>query len=589
MSKDKELYDKYAVVVCGPGGCGKSCITNRYISQVFTDEYDPTIEDYYSKEISIDGKEGVIEILDTAGQEEYSYMRDRYMRSGQGFICVYSITDRNSFEDVKKYKKKLWIIKDTDESQKIPFILVGNKLDLADQQRKVSKEEGEEFAKSFGAVFFESSAKDDINVDIIFESIVREIRKDRDAKGYKLEKTQKPGEDMRRKLIEKFSRWGFKEKTKQMVNKVVGGLKKAFSHSSDKSSSSNSSAGSNSSSNGTSSAGNVNSVSLPSFSQPELSQQPQPKQTASSWAKQDDSEDKAELQRSMEEETASMKVDDRIISDLDDILSDLETFGFDQTNSVKASPVPVKIVSSQSQPQQQQQQRQQQRQQPQQQSQSQPPQQQQQQQPQQQQQRQQPQQQQQRQPQQQQQQQQRQPQQQQQQQQRQPQQQSQQTTTTTRIPLKMSSKQPPRAANALMAQPEPQSLSSSSSDNSNNNGGGSAPGGNYSTIPAANRGRKIEDFIQVPWYYAQMSSDEAHELLISEPNGTFLARSSSQANCIAISYKDSDGIPQKGLVAYDLSIPSFWMVADPDTKASSLVDLVELLHVSLQRPLIMHR
>jgi len=550
MSKDKELYDKYAVVVCGPGGCGKSCITNRYISQVFTDEYDPTIEDYYSKEISIDGKEGVIEILDTAGQEEYSYMRDRYMRSGQGFICVYSITDRNSFEDVKKYKKKLWIIKDTDESQKIPFILVGNKLDLADQQRKVSKEEGEEFAKSFGAVFFESSAKDDINVDIIFESIVREIRKDRDAKGYKLEKTQKPGEDMRRKLIEKFSRWGFKEKTKQMVNKVVGGLKKAFSHSSDKSSSSNSSAGSNSSSNGTSSAGNVNSVSLPSFSQPELSQQPQPKQTASSWAKQDDSEDKAELQRSMEEETASMKVDDRIISDLDDILSDLETFGFDQTNSVKASPVPVKIVSSQSQPQQQQQQRQQQRQQPQQQSQSQQPQQ---------------------------------------QQQRQPQQQSQQTTTTTRIPLKMSSKQPPRAANALMAQPEPQSLSSSSSDNSNNNGGGSAPGGNYSTIPAANRGRKIEDFIQVPWYYAQMSSDEAHELLISEPNGTFLARSSSQANCIAISYKDSDGIPQKGLVAYDLSIPSFWMVADPDTKASSLVDLVELLHVSLQRPLIMHR
>ena len=91
---------EYKLVVVGAGGVGKSALTIQLIQNHFVDEYDPTIEDSYRKQVVIDGETCLLDILDTAGQEEYSAMRDQYMRTGEGFLIVFAVNNAKSFEDI---------------------------------------------------------------------------------------------------------------------------------------------------------------------------------------------------------------------------------------------------------------------------------------------------------------------------------------------------------------------------------------------------------------------------------------------------------------------------------------------------------
>ena len=138
-------------------------------------EYDPTIEDSYRKQVTIDDETCLLDILDTAGQEEYSAMRDQYMRTGEGFLLVYAITSRSSFEEVNTFREQIVRVKDRD---RVPIVICGNKCDLEDE-RQVSAQEGQDLAKSFGAPFLETSAKSRVNVEESFYELVREIKKDR--------------------------------------------------------------------------------------------------------------------------------------------------------------------------------------------------------------------------------------------------------------------------------------------------------------------------------------------------------------------------------------------------------------------------
>ncbi|KAL9642188.1 hypothetical protein ABK040_007190 [Willaertia magna] len=166
---------EYKFVVLGSGGVGKSALTIQFIQGNFVEKYDPTIEDSYRKQVEVDGKACMLDILDTAGQEEYSAMRDQYMRTGQAFILVYSITDPSSFEDLLTIHEQLLRSKDADE---VPIVLVGNKCDL-EEERAVSKEEGKSMAEKFGehCKFVEASAKECINVEEIFTSLVKLVDK----------------------------------------------------------------------------------------------------------------------------------------------------------------------------------------------------------------------------------------------------------------------------------------------------------------------------------------------------------------------------------------------------------------------------
>ncbi len=154
---------------------GKSALTIQLVQSHFIDEYDPTIEDSYRKQVSIDDEVCLLDILDTAGQEEYSAMRDQYMQGGEGFIVVYAINSRDAFDEVTTFRDQILRVKDAD---KVPMVICGNKCDLA-EDRQVTKAEGEELARSFGVPFFETSALSRINVDESFFELVREIRKAR--------------------------------------------------------------------------------------------------------------------------------------------------------------------------------------------------------------------------------------------------------------------------------------------------------------------------------------------------------------------------------------------------------------------------
>ena len=143
-------------MVVGGGGVGKSCLTIQLIQSHFVDEYDPTIEgrlhssseklklklirlfmtDSYRKQCVIDDEVALLDVLDTAGQEEYSAMREQYMRTGEGFLLVYSITSRQSFEEILTFQQQILRVKDKDY---FPIIMVGNKCDL-EGERQVSRQ-----------------------------------------------------------------------------------------------------------------------------------------------------------------------------------------------------------------------------------------------------------------------------------------------------------------------------------------------------------------------------------------------------------------------------------------------------------------
>lgn len=162
----------YKIVVLGDGGVGKSAVTLQFVSHSFQEYHDPTIEDSYQQQAVIDGEPALLDILDTAGQVEFTAMRDQYMRCGEGFLICYSVTDRHSFQEAHEYKR---LIQKVRASEDTPLVLVGNKFDLQ-MQRKVTTEEGKSLALQFGCPFYETSAALRTYVDDAFHTLVKEIR-----------------------------------------------------------------------------------------------------------------------------------------------------------------------------------------------------------------------------------------------------------------------------------------------------------------------------------------------------------------------------------------------------------------------------
>ena len=166
----------YKVVVLGAGGVGKSSVTVQFVQGVYVESYDPTIEDSYRKQIEIDGRACDLEILDTAGVAQFTAMRELYIKSGKGFLLVYSVTDENSLKELLALREQVLRIKDSDN---VPMVLIGNKCDLNDD-RVLSIDDGIKVSQDWGNVpFYETSAMYKTNVDEAFIDVVRQImRKD---------------------------------------------------------------------------------------------------------------------------------------------------------------------------------------------------------------------------------------------------------------------------------------------------------------------------------------------------------------------------------------------------------------------------
>uniref|UniRef100_A0A0N4Z2X2 small monomeric GTPase n=1 Tax=Parastrongyloides trichosuri TaxID=131310 RepID=A0A0N4Z2X2_PARTI len=163
---------EYKIVVLGSGGVGKSALTVQFVQGIFVEKYDPTIEDSYRKQVEVDGELCMLEILDTAGTEQFTAMRDLYMKNGQGFVLVYSITAQSSFNDLMELREQILRVKDTEN---VPMILVGNKCDL-EEERVVGKDQGQNLARNFNCSFMEASSKSKVNVQEVFYDLIRQIK-----------------------------------------------------------------------------------------------------------------------------------------------------------------------------------------------------------------------------------------------------------------------------------------------------------------------------------------------------------------------------------------------------------------------------
>ncbi len=172
----------HKVVMVGEGGVGKSAVTLRFMYNDFVEEYDPTKADSYRRKMEVPGSDGErgetcqVAILDTAGQEEYVAIRDNYYRSGEGFIILFSITDRASFQAVQDFYDHIHRVVgySYQGDARVPVVLVGNKADL-ESRRKVSREEAQDMAREWGCQYIETSAKTKLNVEKLYDTVVRLI------------------------------------------------------------------------------------------------------------------------------------------------------------------------------------------------------------------------------------------------------------------------------------------------------------------------------------------------------------------------------------------------------------------------------
>ncbi|KRW98587.1 P-loop containing nucleoside triphosphate hydrolase [Pseudocohnilembus persalinus] len=161
----------FKFIIIGDSNVGKSCILSQFTEGRFKNEHDPTIGvEFGSKNLKINEKDIKIQIWDTAGQESFRSITRSYYRGSIGAMLVYDISNRQSFEHLQDWLND--ITQHANES--IEIMVVGNKNDISDR-RDVSLEEGEAFAKKYGFMFTEGSAKTGNNIEYSYSELAKKI------------------------------------------------------------------------------------------------------------------------------------------------------------------------------------------------------------------------------------------------------------------------------------------------------------------------------------------------------------------------------------------------------------------------------
>ena len=160
--------ETYKISILGSGGVGKTCIVLRLTRSKFDAEYVPTIQDFFEKTLIVDGQTYNLTIIDTAGQEEMQQITDMAIKEAQAYVIVYSVKSYVSFQETEKYYNKVCQL-----CQNPKVVLCGNMCDVSGDERGVTTSQGSGLAEKWGCPFFETSAKDDINVTQAFEAALK--------------------------------------------------------------------------------------------------------------------------------------------------------------------------------------------------------------------------------------------------------------------------------------------------------------------------------------------------------------------------------------------------------------------------------
>lgn len=146
--------------------------------------------------MTVSGEKCQVDILDTAGQEDYAAIRDNYFRKGEGFLFVYSVCEQESFNKITELREQILRVKEDSKADDVSFILVANKADLADR-RQVSREEGQARADEWKIPYIETSAKTKDNVEKSFYDLMQLIQARKRTESYST--TSKAHENKKKK------------------------------------------------------------------------------------------------------------------------------------------------------------------------------------------------------------------------------------------------------------------------------------------------------------------------------------------------------------------------------------------------------
>ncbi|XP_059141820.1 ras-related protein Rab-9A-like [Physella acuta] len=164
------------VVLLGDGGVGKSSLMNRFVSNKFDSQSFHTIGvEFLNKDVTVAGENYTMQIWDTAGQERFKSLRTPFYRGADICMLTYAVDDRKSFENLLMWKKEFLYYADIQEGSPFPFVIIGNKVDIP--ERDVSEEVAKSWCSRNGNLpYFETSAKDSVNVELAFVSAVSRLR-----------------------------------------------------------------------------------------------------------------------------------------------------------------------------------------------------------------------------------------------------------------------------------------------------------------------------------------------------------------------------------------------------------------------------
>ncbi|KAH8094568.1 ras family-domain-containing protein [Cristinia sonorae] len=183
---------RFNAVVLGAGGVGKSALTVRFVKNSFNELYNPTIEETYRRDIFLDGERYAMEIVDTAGAEQFTALNEQYIRAGHGFVLVFSLTYESSLREIDDIRQQISRVKGANAGT--PIVVVGTKLDLV-HEREVTRDKIRQLVNEWGLPFYETSAKQNWHVSDVFQDLLAQMR-DR----YKNDPTsQKQGDKPKRK------------------------------------------------------------------------------------------------------------------------------------------------------------------------------------------------------------------------------------------------------------------------------------------------------------------------------------------------------------------------------------------------------
>ncbi|KAJ3501147.1 hypothetical protein NLJ89_g9472 [Agrocybe chaxingu] len=174
--KDQTDLREYKLLVAGEISVGKSGLTLRLTEGRFIELWDPVIEDIYRKKCVVDKKDVLLSIYDSPDGDGGGILglTDREILNAEGFLLVFSVGSRSSFDAITSLHQRILRVKDTTSP---PIVLVGHKCDLPADNRQISTDEGVTLARQLGCPYIETSAKEGINVEEAFSQIVREIWK----------------------------------------------------------------------------------------------------------------------------------------------------------------------------------------------------------------------------------------------------------------------------------------------------------------------------------------------------------------------------------------------------------------------------